>query len=301
MSGHEANHIKGLLITGIGGLALTVDIPLIRLANGDAWSILMARTGTTFVAALVIWMIWRLITPSAPKLIPGRAGLAVSALYGIGSITFITAVFHTTTANLVFILAFNTMFAAMLSWIFLGERPRPATLLAMAVMVVGVLIIVGDSIGSGNLFGDLMAACSALAVAGAITISRASGEDMGFTALIGVVLPFAIALTMVARSDNGLQIDAPWWIILNGAVIMPLSFYCLAAGPRYITGPEVAMFYLLETVLAPIWVWLIFEEAPTRNSLIGGTLLVVALVAHSIWQLLSGRRRRATTAVKHPA
>ena len=65
MSGHEANHIKGLLITGIGGLALTVDIPLIRLANGDAWSILMARTGTTFVAALVIWMIWRLITPSA--------------------------------------------------------------------------------------------------------------------------------------------------------------------------------------------------------------------------------------------
>ena len=63
-------------------------------------------------------------------------------LYGLGSITFITAVYNTSTANLVFILAFTTMFAALLSWIFLKERPRPATLVTMAVMIVGVLIIV---------------------------------------------------------------------------------------------------------------------------------------------------------------
>ena len=60
---------------------------------------------------------------------------------------------------------------------------------------------------------------------------------------------------------------------------MPLSFFCLAAGPRYISGPEVAMFYLLETVLAPVWMWMIFYETPTRNSLIGGVILIVALVA----------------------
>ena len=74
---------------------------------------------------------------------------------------------------------------------------------------------------------------------------------------------------------------------------MPLSFFCLAAGPRYISGPEVAMFYLLETVLAPVWMWMIFYETPTRNSLIGGVILIVALVAHSVWQLAQGRRRRA--------
>jgi drug/metabolite transporter (DMT)-like permease len=60
------------------------------------------------------------------------------------------------------------------------------------------------------------------------------------------------------------------------------------------------MFYLLETVLAPVWVWLIFAEAPSRNSLIGGTILVTALVAHSLWQLHQGRKRRAATAVRHP-
>jgi drug/metabolite transporter (DMT)-like permease len=294
----ETNHRKGLLITAIGGLALTVDIPLIRLAEGDPWPILMLRTGTTFLAALVIWAVWRALSPNAPSLVPGKLGAVVAMLYGIGSITFVTAVYNTSTANLVFILAFTTMFAALLSWIFLKERPRPVTLVTMAVMIVGVLIIVFDGIGTGNIFGDFFALCSALLIASAITVSRHSTRDMGFTALVGVIFPFVIAVVIVART--GYRVDQPWWIIFNGAVVMPISFFCLANGPKYLSGPEVAMFYLLETVFAPVWVWLIFSEAPSRNALIGGTILIVALVAHSLWQLAEGRRRKAATAVRHP-
>jgi drug/metabolite transporter (DMT)-like permease len=82
---------------------------------------------------------------------------------------------------------------------------------------------------------------------------------------------------------------------------MPISFFCLATGPRYISGPEVAMFYLLETILAPVWVWMIFSETPSRNSMIGGVILIATLVLHSLWQLNEGRKRRAATAVRHPA
>lgn len=292
-------HLKGLLLTAVGGLTLTVDIPLIRLANGDHWTILLLRSSTTLLATLLIWLVWRALRGDAPKLVPGRSGAVVAALYGLASITFISAVFNTSTANLVFILAFNTMFAALLSWIFLKERPRPATLVAMAAMLVGVLIIVGDGIGSGNFIGDMFALASAFLLASAITITRASGKDMGFTALVAVILPFCVALFMVQKT--GFQVEAPWWIIFNGAVIMPVSFYCLANGPKYISGPEVAMFYLLETVLAPVWVWMIFAEIPSRNSLIGGAILIVALVLHSLWQLDHGRRRRAAQAVRHPA
>ncbi len=295
----ETDYKKGLLLTALGGMALTVDIPLIRLANGDTWTILMLRTGTTFVAALVIWAVWRSFTPKAPQLIPGRTGLLVAALYGLGSTAFVTGVFHTSTANLVFILAFNTMFAALLSWAFLKERPQAVTLVTMAVMILGVLIIVGSSLGTGHLFGDLMALSSAFCIACAITISRASGKDMGFTALIGVILPCLLAAFMV--SESGFQVEAPWWIIFNGAVIMPISFFCLANGPKYISGAEVAMFYLLETVLAPVWVWMIFSEVPSRNSLIGGVILIAALVFHSMWQLHQGRKRRMARAVRHPA
>src|SRR5690606_25872444 len=141
--------------------------------------------------------------------------------------------------------------------------------------------------------------CSAFCIACAITISRASGKDMGFTALIGVILPCLVALFMVSR--GGFQVEAPWWILFNGAVIMPISFFCLANGPKYISGAEVAMFYLLETVLAPVWVWMIFSEVPSRNSLIGGVILITALVFHSVWQLHQGRKRRMARAVRHPA
>lgn len=272
---------------------LTVDVPLIRLAEGDAWPILLVRSATTFVAAIVIWAVWRAFSANVPSLAPGRTGLIVAALYGSTSIFFLLGVYHTSTANLVFILAFNAVFAMLLSWFFLGERPRPVTLVTMAVMLVGVLIIVVDGIEAGNLFGDLMALCAAFFVAVALTITRGSGKDMGFTSLTGVLLPFVVAVVMTL--ETGYRIDVPWWIILNGAVVTPLSFYFLATGPRWISAPEVAMFYLLETCLAPIWVWLIFEEVPTTNALIGGLILIVALVFHSLWQLWDGTRRRAVT------
>lgn len=299
MADIHSNHTKGLLLTGIGGLALTVDIPLIKLAAGNNWSILMMRSGTTFLAAIVIWLVWRSFDRNAPQLIPGKAGLVVASLYGIGSISFITAVYNTSTANLVFILAFNTVFAALLSWIFLRERPRPATMLAMLFMIGGVLVIVGGSIGTGHVFGDLMAVVSAFCIASAITISRSSGRDMGFTALVGVLFPCLVAAFMVSKT--GFQVEAPWWIIFNGAVIMPISFFCLANGPKYLSGPEVAMFYLLETVLAPIWVWMIFAEVPTTNSLIGGVILIATLVAHSAWQLAQSRKRRAGAVLEQAA
>lgn len=299
MASSFSDHTKGLLLTATGGLVLTVDIPLIKLAGGDAWSILLLRSGTTFVAAIAIWVIWRLLSPKAPALLPGRAGLAVAALYAMSSVTFITAVYTTATANLVFILAFNTMFAALLSWVFLGERPRAGTLLAMAAMIVGVLIIVADGLAAGNFFGDMMALASAFLIASAITISRSTGKDMGFTPLVAVVLPFALAATIVSQS--GFSVQSPWWIILNGAVVMPISFYCLATGPRFLSGPEVAMFYLLETVLAPIWVWILFMETPTTASLAGGTILIVALLAHSVWRLTEARRHPPAGVVRHPA
>lgn len=286
----DSNHSKGLALTAIGGLALTADIPLIKLANGDIWSILLARSATTLLATLVVWLIWRAIRGTAPALVPGRYGIAVALFYGLTSLCFLSAVFHTSTANLVFIVAFSTVFASALSWFFLKERPRNSTLLAMAAMMVGIAIIVGDGIGQGRLFGDVLALMAAFFLACAITVSRKSGKEMGFTALVAVVLPFALAVVMV--SANGFSIEAPWWIILNGAIVMPISFFCLATGPRYLSGPEVAMFYLLETVLAPIWVWIIFSETPTTRSLIGGTILVTALVAHSVWQLYQGRQRR---------
>lgn len=79
---------------------------------------------------------------------------------------------------------------------------------------------------------------------------------MGFVPLLAALLPAALGLAQALPS--GLAIAHPGWILFNGAIVMPVAFWCLATGPRYLSAPEVGMFYLLETVLAPIWVWLIF-------------------------------------------
>lgn len=283
-----SDHRKGLLITAIGGLVLTIDIPVLRLGDGDVWSVLLIRSGGMAAMAFLAWLVYRLVTGRWLSLLPGRISWIIALLYGISAITFITAVFNTSTANVVFILAFNTMFAAVLSWIFLGERPAPQTLLAMAAMIVGVTIIVWNGIALGNTFGDLMALLSSLIMSCAITISRAVRRDMGFAPLIANLLPAAVALMMV--SGGGFSIANPGWIVFNGLFVMPVAFWCLATGPKYISAPEVAMFFLLETILAPIWVWIIFAETPSRATLVGGSIMIVALVGHSLWQLSRGRR-----------
>ena len=99
---------------------------------------------------------------------------------------------------------------------------------------------------------------------------------------------------------SGVVLPQPGWLALNGLIVIPVAFWCLATGPKYISGPEVAMFYLLETILAPVWMWMIVSEAPTRLGLIGGAIIVVALIAHSLWQLLLHQRAARSLAPRHP-
>ncbi|MBV7520218.1 DMT family transporter [Ensifer sp. ENS12] len=290
-SSDAAMHRRGLAITGLGGLALSFDIPLIRSAGGDVWSLLAVRSLSTFVIALGAWFVINRVFGRKISLLPGKTGLVVGLFYGVNSCTFLLAVFNTSTANVVFILAFTSMFAAILSWIFLKERPSNATLVTMLIMVFGVGLIVQDGLESGHLFGDAMAASSAFLLASAITISRASKRDMALVPLVTAIFPAAVALLML--SPSGFTIAEPGYIFFNGLVMIPLAFFCLATGPRYLSAPEVGMFYLLETILAPIWVWLVFAETPTTQTLMGGAILIFALIGHSLWQMRSRALRSA--------
>ncbi|MBX4956308.1 DMT family transporter [Rhizobium lentis] len=276
-----SDHGRGLLLTAIGGLALSMDIPLVRLGDGDIWSILGMRSAATVLATLAMLGAMRLASGKWPILVPGRAGLLAGLLYGLSSLTFVLSVFNTATANVVFIVAFNPMFGALLSWLFLKEKPSVATLIAIVFMISGVGLIVSDGLSSGHIFGDAMALLSALILAAAITVGRASRREMGFVPLLAAILPAALGLALALPS--GLAIAHPGWILFNGAIVMPVAFWCLATGPRYLSAPEVGMFYLLETVLAPIWVWLIFNETPTAMALVGGGILVATIGSHSLW------------------
>ena len=292
MTARVIDRKRGLSIAAFGGLALSFDIPMVRLTNGDMWSVQFLRSIIIVAVTLAIWLAARVLFNKRFDLVPGRAGAAVILMYGITTVLFFYSVFATSTANLVFLLAFNPMFGALLGWLILGEMPKLPTFLAMLVMIAGVFIIVQEGLSGGHVLGDLAALGAAFIMAVAITLTRASGRDMGFAALISAIVPAAVAGLLVLQ-QGGIQAEAPGWIILNGTFLMPAAFFCLALAPSFLPGATVGMFYLLETILAPVWVWMIFKEAPTGQTLIGGGILLAALLAHSIWELNEERRTRA--------
>ena len=273
----------------IGGIVLSFDIPLIRLADGDIWSVMTFRCLGVGFAGIVIFLVARFFGHRDLKFDFRGPAIIASLLYALTSVSFIASVFYTSTANVVFILAFTSMFTALLSWLLNNEKPSRATMVTMAVTVLGVGIIVWDGLGAGRWFGDMLALFTSCFLALAITTTRKYDVDLRVNVLAANVVPSAISAVFMF-SNAGSFINAPQWSLVNGLIVIPISFFCLAYAPRLLYGPLVAMAYLLETIFAPIWVWMIFNETPTTLTLFGGGVMLSAIITHSLWELQQARR-----------
>jgi drug/metabolite transporter (DMT)-like permease len=219
--------------------------------------------------------------------INGKVGLFVAFTSMFASMMFIFAVHHTKAANVVFIMALNPLFCALMAWLIFAERLPWQTWTAIAMAIVGVGIIVGDGVTNNTLFGDLLAIGVALCIAIAITAIRRSGKNLVTSLAAGSLLSALVASFFAA--PLALPAESWMWLALNGLIIVPLATALSALAPRYIPAPEAAMFFLLEAVLVPVWIYLIFKEAPTTNAMIGGTIVVGTLVGHSLWRLYASQ------------
>ena len=280
---------QGLLMALIGGMVLSFDIPLIRLADGDIWSTMTYRCLGVGIAGFLIFLAARFFGQQDLKFDFRPAAIFASLLYAITSVSFIAAVFYTTTANVVFILAFTSMFAALLGWVLNNEKPNVATLITMAATVFGVGLIVWDGLSAGRWLGDLLALFTSFMLALAITTTRKYDVDLRVNVLAANVVPAAISAVFMASNADSF-INAPHWSLVNGLIVIPISFFCLAYAPRLLYGPLVAMAYLLETIFAPVWVWLVFNETPTTMTLFGGGVMLSAIITHSLWELRQARQ-----------
>ena len=283
------NPQKGVALGFIGGIALSLDIPLIRMAGADPFVVMAARG---FGLALVLLFYSRWISGSFANFYEEfrrRDFLIVGTLSGLNNVCFTLAVFNTSTANVVFILAFNAMLAALISWPMTGEKPTIPTLAAIFATIVGVALIVSESLGSGNLIGDALALACAALLAVSLTLTRKSGRDLslapGFGGLVSGLFALPTALMLGAIPE------APVWLLLDAVVLVPIAGVTLWLAPRFITAPQVALFYLLETVLAPLWVWMVFFEKPSQMVMIGGFIVVAAILGHTLYEISVSRQK----------
>jgi drug/metabolite transporter (DMT)-like permease len=281
---------RGILITLVGILCVVPDSLFVRLI--DAAPLTIAFWRLALAGGLICC--WILLTkgvgPFRAVLKTGRYGAIYMVGTGASGVLFVLAISLTSVANVVFILASLTVFAAVYSRIFLAEPISPRMLFTIAAVAVGIAII---AYGSGetahaSLTGDLLAlAVSALFAAGltaarhAKAISMVPGVGMAYLIVAVLIAPFAHPLAMPA--------DQAPLVLSHGAFIM-VSSICLALGPRYITSAEVGLLVLLESVLAPLLVWAVIGEDPGGYALIGGAVVIAALFASNVISLT--RRKR---------
>ncbi|MCF1710365.1 DMT family transporter [Tabrizicola sp. J26] len=275
----------GLLITGLGVLVFVPDVLVLRLVGGDLIAVAVFRgllAGTVSLAAL--WLIGGRFPSFA--VLATLPGAIVVLMQGFGLVAFCAAVQGTSAANALLMTATAPFIAAVLSWALLGERIGRTTLVAIALAFAGVLVVAAGGLGGGRLWGDLMALANALALACFYVALRKAGRQDMFPALIaGYFLGAALAVPLADFSPmEGRQI---LWLIVSGAVILPLAVGLLSLGPRYLTAPEVSMMTLLEIILGPLLVWAVIGEDPGRASLVGGAMIVAAVLGHALWALRS--------------
>jgi drug/metabolite transporter (DMT)-like permease len=281
----------GLLITTIGGLLFTLDLPLLRLADNDKWTLVFARGVFLFLSITAVWLIARSRTRSPLPYIAGTAGWAVVATNTVSNICYIGALKETNAANVVFILALIPVLTAVFSRIFIREIIHTYTWIATAIALFGVGIIVKDSLSLGSIWGDFLAFVCAVCTAAAFTIIRASGKNIATSLAVGSLVSAVIALVFFQVDISALAKSAAFgmpswfWVALNGLLIIPLSSSLISNGPRFLPSADVSMFFLLETILTPLWIWMLFHEVPSRAVLLGGAIVIVTLVTHSLWRL----------------
>ena len=299
----------GLLITTIGGFLFTIDLPLLRMAAGDKWSMGVARGLFLFVSISAVWFFMRQRNGDRSPYINGKAAWAVVFTNTIANVAYMAAVVETNAANVVFIIALVPILTAVFSRIFINEPIHIFTWIATVLALVGVGIIVKEGLSLGKAWGDLFAFICAVCTATAFTIIRASGKNVATSLALGSLMSALVSLCVLicvapsvsaslANLNNAAYLGMPtwFWVALNGLVFIPLASSLIANGPRYLPSADVSMFFLLETVLTPVWIWLLFAESPTSQVLIGGTIVIITLVGHSLWRLSSTLRSASLAA-----
>jgi drug/metabolite transporter (DMT)-like permease len=284
-------HRTGVALVVAAAIAWSTAPFFTRLLHFDSWTILFWRGlfGGGFIAAFLIVTQGR---AGLRELIGMRAnGWLVACLSTLAMVTFIPALQLTNVANVAIIIAAQPFAAAALAWIWFRETARWRTLLAALVAFGGVAIIVSGA-GSGADIRGIGLACLMMIALAAMTAAIRKHRDTSMVAAAAmsnflgslVSIPFAQGVASVGPTDVAL-------LAMFGLLQVGLGLTLFALGSRLLPSGQASLIATMEAPLMPFWVWLAFQEVPAVRALIGGALVMGAVVADVIGD--NGARRAA--------
>ena len=275
---------KGSLLAFVAVMFITPDSLFIRLSNIDTWGLVFYRGiipfATVFFGMLLIYKLnfFKLLFTS------GYHGIIYVATFSVTNITFVVSIQNTNVANTLVMIATAPMLSAILGAIVLKEPPDKKTWFSIIITFVAIIYIFFDSLKLGNFYGDILGFITAIGLAvGAITIRSAKSKNLVPAAVVGKLFVAMFALLFIesfSLSEKDLII-VPLMCILCVAI----PFVLVTIAPRFIPAAEVNLFFLLETIIGPIWVWLIIKEQPSIETLYGGIVIITTIAIHSYIKL----------------
>ena len=275
---------KGSLLAFVAVLFITPDSLFIRLSNVDTWGLVFYRGFipflTVFFAMLLIYRLkfFKILFSSSFH------GLIYVLTFSITNISFVVSIQNTNVANTLVMIATAPMLSAILGAVFLKEPPDKKTWISIIITFIAVIYIFYDSLRLGNFYGDFLGFITAIGLAvGAVIIRSAKSKNLVPAAVIGKLFVATFALLFIESFvlENNDLIIIPLMCILCVAI----PFVLVTIAPRFIPAAEVNLFFLLETIIGPIWVWLIINEQPTPETLQGGIVIITTIAIHSFLKL----------------
>ena len=275
---------KGSLMAFVAVIFITPDSLFIRLSNVDTWGLVFYRGiipfFTVFFGMLLIYKLnfFKILFSS------GHHGIIYVATFSLTNITFVVSIQNTNVANTLVMIATAPMLSAILGAIVLKEPPDKKTWASIIITFLAIIYIFFDSFKLGNFYGDILGFITALGLAiGAVTIRSAKTKNLVPAAVVGKLLVATFALFFI---ESFILIDKDLIIIpLMCILCVAIPFVLVTIAPRFIPAAEVNLFFLLETIIGPIWVWLIIREQPSIETLQGGVIIIVTIAIHSFLKL----------------
>ncbi|MDB2680946.1 DMT family transporter [Candidatus Pelagibacter bacterium] len=279
-----SNQHKGSLLAFVAVMLITPDSIFIRLSNIETWGMLFYRGAIPFVVVLIGLIFFYKNNLLKALVGIGYPGIFYVISFSICNITFIISIQNTNVANTLVMIAMAPMLSAILGSIFLKEVPDQKTWIAILITLISVTYIFHDSMEMGNFYGDLFGLITAFGLACNAVIARyAKNRDLVPSAVIGKLCVAVFAFFFV---DSFSLVGTDLIIVpLMCVMCVAIPFVLVTIAPRFIPAEEVNLFFLLETIIGPFWVWMIIREQPSIETIQGGIVIILTIAIHSFLKL----------------
>ena len=279
-------HAFAMALMVISSVAISFGGLILRnIEDADVWQINFYRSAALVGAVLVIMLFrYRGETVKRVRQI-GRPGLIAGAMLAGAGVAFLQAITNTTVANTLFTLSAIPFLSAALAWLFLRESIQRSTLLTMLAAAAGVAVMMAEGVGSGSFYGNAMALVTALLFSTyAIIVRRNRAIDMLPALMVSGVLIVLVA-GLLRWDDLGISLHDLLLCLLLGGGLSGVANALFIAASRHLVAAELTLFMLLEFALGPIWVWIFINEVPTEWTILGGAIVILAVILRALFQL----------------